>query len=58
MVIGHDQHYYGLFLFIMTIFLLLDMVGAFKGTFRWIQGVFVAIISGFGISDSIGVFRS
>ena len=49
------QHCYGLLLFVMAIILLLDMVGAFIDISRWIHGVFVVIISGFGIFDSIGL---
>ena len=33
-------------------------IGAFKGISRWIHGVFVVIISGFGISDSICILSS
>ena len=58
MVISYYQHYYGLLLFIMAIILFLDMVGVFKDISRLIHGVFVVIISGFGISDSIAIFRS
>ena len=57
MVIGHDQHYYGLLLFIMTIILLLDMIRAFRDISKWIQGVFIVVISGFGIFDFIGTLR-
>ena len=42
----------------MTIFYLLDMVGAFRSTVRRIHGVFVVIISGFSIYGSIGIFSS
>ena len=58
MVIGHYRHYYGLLFFIMAIILLLDMVGSSKGISRWIHGVFVVIISGFGNSHSIGIYNS
>ena len=57
MIIGHDQHYYGLLL-LWPYFIIWTWFWASKSISRWILGVFIVIISGFDIFDSIGIFKS